>query len=82
MSNGRVTYKDIMDFQEKVFHELTEVRGDIAGIGASLAAGEANFKAINKRLDTNEASIIKVRNLNTFIALLGSTVAGIIGINK
>ncbi len=82
MGNNRVTYKDIMDFQEKVFHELTEVRGDIAGIGASLAAGEANFKAINKRLDTNETSIVRVRNLNTGIALITSTIAGILGWNK
>ena len=82
MSNNRVTYKDIMDFQEKVFDEITKVRGDVSGISTALARGEVRFTAIDKRIDENSSEIKKVRNLNTFIALLGSTIAGIIGVNK
>ena len=82
MSNNRVTYKDIMVFQEKVFDELTKVRGDVAEISSALAKGEARFTGIDKRIDENVGSIKTVRNLNTFIALLGSTIAGIIGVNK
>ena len=33
-------------------------------------------------IETNADSIVKVRNLNAFIALLGSSIAGIIGVNK
>jgi len=54
----------------------------IDGIHSALAAGNTKFDAMDKRIDKNEASITKVRNLNTGIALLASTIAGILGINK
>ena len=82
MSNNRVTYKDIMEFQEKVFDEITKVRGDVAGISTSLAKGEVRFTAMDKRIDENSGEIKRVRNINTFIALLGSTIASIIGVNR
>jgi hypothetical protein len=33
-------------------------------------------------IETNTDNIVKVRNLNTGIALLASTIAGILGVNK
>ena len=49
MSNGRVTYKDIMAFQEKVFDELKEVRGDIATIREEVATDRTSVKALLRR---------------------------------
>ena len=33
-------------------------------------------------IETNADNIVKVRNINAFIALLGSTIAGIFGVNR
>jgi len=49
MSNGRVTYKDIMTFQEKVFDELTAVRGDIAEVRETQATDRARTKSLLRR---------------------------------
>lgn len=49
MSNGRVTYKDIMEFQEKVFDELTAVRGDIAEVRETQATDRARTKSLLRR---------------------------------
>jgi len=84
--NGRVTTREFYDALIAMDRRL----GDkIDGIHSELAKGDARFAAmdkscvvINKRIDKNEDGITKVRNINTFIALLGSTVAGIIGWNK
>lgn len=49
MSNNRVTYKDIMEFQEKVFDELTNVRGDIADVREAQATDRARTKSLLRR---------------------------------
>ena len=78
-NGGRVTTREFYD----ALIDMDRRLGDkIDGITSSLAAGEERFKAIDKRIDKTEKSIEKVRNLNAFIALLGSTIAGIIGVNK
>jgi len=85
-NGGRVTTREFYDALIAMDRRL----GDkIDGIHSELAKGDARFAAmdkscmvINKRIDTNIADIKKVRNLNAFIALLGSTIAGIIGVNK
>ena len=96
MSNGKTytevlleVYQKIDIVEQRVTGKLDAVIRDNSDFKASLAAGEAKFKAneaacaaLTKRVDTNAADIKSVRNLNTFIALLGSTIAGIIGVNK
>ena len=91
MSNGgRVTTREFYDALMGMDRRLGDKIDDIT---SSLAASEAKFKATEDRIDAcyetltkdigdNTRSIEKVRNLNTFIALLGSTIAGIIGVQK
>jgi len=49
MSNGRVTYKDIMEFQEKVFDELTDIRGDIATVREEVAVDRTATRSLLRR---------------------------------
>ena len=49
MANSRVTYKDIMDFQEKVFDELTDIRGDIAKVREEAATDRTSVKSLLRR---------------------------------
>ena len=49
MSNSRVTYKDIMDFQEKVFDELTDIRGEVAKIREEKAEDRTAVKSLLRR---------------------------------
>ena len=49
MSNNRVTYKDIMDFQEKVFGELTDIRGDISKVREEVAVDRTATKSLLRR---------------------------------
>lgn len=70
------------DDHTRVLDALASIAEQNSDFKASLASGEAKFKAIDKRLDTNETGITRVRNINAFIALLGSTIAGIIGTQK
>ena len=49
VSNSRVTYKDIMDFQQKVFDELTDVRGDIAKVREEVAVDRTATKSLLRR---------------------------------
>ena len=79
MSNGRVTTREFYDALIKMDRRL----GDkIDGIHSELAAGNTKFDSMEKRIDENSSEIKKVRNLNTGIALLASTIAGIIGVNR
>ena len=48
-NGGRVTYRDIMDFQEKVFNELTEVRSDISLLRESAATDRTSVKSLLRR---------------------------------
>ena len=86
-------YDKIDTVEQRVTGKLDAVIRDNSDFKAALAKGDARFKAtddkiavcyetLTKDIDENTKAIGKVRNLNTFIALLGSTIAGIIGINR
>ena len=86
-------YEKIDNVEQRVTGKLDAVIRDNSEFKAGLAKGEARFDAIDdkidtgcdrlgKRIDENASAIGKVRNLNTGIALLASTIAGIIGVNK
>ena len=82
-------YDKIDVVEQRITGKLDATIRDNADFKAALAKGDAKFEAmdkscivINKRVDTNTEDIKKVRNLNAGIALLASTIAGIIGINK
>ena len=78
-NGGRVTTREFYDALISMDRRL----GDkIDGIHSELAAGNTKFDSMDKRLDENSSEIKKVRNLNVFIALLASTIAGILGVNK
>ena len=47
--NGRVTYKDIMDFQEKVFDELTDIRAEISATREAVALDRGRVKGLLRR---------------------------------
>ena len=49
MTSGRVTYKDIMEFQERVFGELTDIRGDIAKVREEAAIDRTAVKSLLRR---------------------------------
>ena len=49
MTSGRVTYKDIMEFQEKVFDELTDIRADIADVREDAAIDRTAVKSLLRR---------------------------------
>ena len=93
MSNGRVTtrefYEALLDQNKQRADMETRLGDKIDLIHSDIAKGEVRFEAmekrcvvIAKRVDTNTDDIKKVRNLNAGIALLASTIAGIIGINR
>jgi len=48
-NGGRVTYKDIMGFQEKIFNELTEVRSEISLLRESAATDRTATKSLLRR---------------------------------
>ena len=78
-----------IEFIERVNESDTTVMEKLGLIHTDLGRGDEKFNAQEKRIATNEAdikanegNITKVRNLNTGIALLTSTIAGILGVNK
>jgi hypothetical protein len=78
---------DKMDVvEQRIVKRLDIVVSDNADFKAGLAKGEARFDAmdkscviINKRIDTNATDIKKVGSLNAIVAVIGSTIAGILG---
>ena len=48
-NGGRVTYKDIMGFQEKIFNELTEVRLEISLLREVAATDRMSVKSLLRR---------------------------------
>ena len=48
-NGGRVTYKDIMGFQEKIFNELTEVRSEISLMREVAATDRMSVKSLLRR---------------------------------
>ncbi len=49
MANNRVTYKDIIAFQEKVFDELTNIRGEVSKIREEKAEDRTAVKSLLRR---------------------------------
>ena len=85
-NSGRVTTREFYDAlldQNKERADMERRLGDkLDGITSSIAANDEKFKAQDKRIDENSGEIKKTRNLNAGIALLASTIAGILGVNK
>ena len=48
-NGGRVTYKDIMGLQEKIFNELTEVRSEISLLREVAATDRMSVKSLLRR---------------------------------
>ena len=93
MSNGRVTTREFYDAlldQNKSRADMeTKILSRLDDITSFQSAADERFKALDKRIvvnatdiDKNETNITKVRNLNAGIALLASTIAGILGWNR
>jgi len=85
-NGGRVSTREFYDALINMDRRLGDKIDDIH---SEIAKGEVRFEAmdkrcttLNERVNTNASGITKVRNLNTGIALLASTIAGIIGINR
>lgn len=78
---------DKMDtVEQRIVGKVDAIIRDNADFKAGLAKGEAKFAAmdkscviINKRIDTNTTDIKKVGSLNAVVAVIGSTIAGILG---
>jgi len=96
-NGGRVTTREFYEalLKQNEYMGIMERRivTKLDIITSDNAASEERFRATENKIDTchatltkdidkNAKEIGKVRNLNTLIALLGSTIAGIIGINK
>ena len=92
-SSGRVSTREFYEallnqneamsqMDRRLVKRLDIILSDNAEFKAEQAKSEARLDATDKRIDENVDSIKNVRNLNAFIALLGSTIAGIIGVNK
>ena len=95
-NNGKTYTEVLLDVYDKIDTVEQRITGkldatirDSSEFMSRLAAGDEKFNAQEKRIATNEAdikanegNITKVRNLNTGIALLASTIAGILGVNK
>jgi len=60
----------------------TKILSRLDDITSFQSAADERFKAQDKRIDENASAIKVVRKQNAFIALLGSTIAGIIGVNR
>jgi len=85
-NGGRITtrefYDALIDMDRRLGDKIDNINSGLAKGDARFAAMDKSCIAINKRIDDNSDEIKKVRNINTFIALLSSTMAGIIGVNK
>jgi hypothetical protein len=79
MPNNRVSTREFYDALINMDRRLGDKIDDIH---SEIAANNEKFVAYDKRIDGNSTEIKKVRNLNTGIALLASTIAGIIGVNR
>ena len=84
--NGRITtrefYDALMDMDRRLGDKIDDIHSEIAKGEVRYEAMGKRCVALTKRVDTNTDDIKKVRNLNAGLALLASTIAGIIGINK
>ncbi len=90
MPNGK-TYTEVLlelygkmdTVEQRLIRRLDIIQDNTAATMAiALDASDKVHAGMDKRIDANTDSIKNVRNLNAGIALLASTIAGIIGINK
>ena len=85
-------YEKLDNVEQRIIKRIDTIAADSADCREKLAKGDAKFKAIddkidgkggiNEQIEKNVKEIGKVRNINTFIALIASTIAGIIGVHK
>ncbi len=90
MPNGK-TYTEVLievydkmdGVEQRLIRRLDRIQDNTAA-SVAIALDEADKKhgAMDKRIDEACVEIKTVRNLNAGIALLASTIAGIIGINR
>ena len=74
--------KERAAMESRLGDKIDLIHSDLAADAAKFASLDKSCVVISKRIDDNSDEIKKVRNINTFIALLGSTIAGIIGVNR
>ena len=81
-NGGKVTtrefYNALLDQNKERANMERRLGIKIDGITLAISG----IDSMDKRIDENSSEIKKVRNLNTGIALLASTIAGILGVNK
>lgn len=90
--NGKTYTEVVLEFTNMLADSEGRQTTHNTEVMKQLARGDEKFAAIydkmdgdggiNERIKENSSNIKSVRNLNAFIALLGSTIAGIIGVNK
>ena len=84
--NGRITtrefYDALTDMDRRLGDKIDLIHSDIATNNEKFESMGKRCTVLAKQVDTNTDDIKKVRNLNAGIALLASTIAGIIGVNK
>ena len=85
-NGGRVStrefYNALLDQNKQRADMETRLGEKIDLIHSDIATNNERFISHDKRISTNASDIKKVRNLNTAVALLASTVAGILGVNR
>ena len=67
---------------DRVIDFLSLTGDKVDNINTGIARNEERYKGHEKRIDKNEADIKKVGSLNAAVALISSTLAGIIGSNR
>jgi len=92
MSNGKTYTEVVLEFTNMLAESEHRQTKHNTEVMTQLARGDEKFAAIydkmdgeggmNERIKDNADSIVKVRNLNTFVAFIGSVIAGIVGTQK
>ncbi len=91
MPNNGKTYTEVLieiygkmdKVEQRLIKRLDNIQDSTAAtVAIALDSADKKHGAMDKRVDTNTDDIKKVRNLNAGIALLASTIAGIIGLQK
>ena len=82
-NSGKVTTREFYNALLDQNKERTLMEGrlgeKIDAIHSDIAANNEKFIAHDKRISSNSADIKKVGSLNAVVAVIGSTIAGILG---
>jgi len=82
-NSGKVTtrefYNALLDQNKERANMETRLGDKIDDIHSEIAANNEKFKSCDKRISANTADIKKVGSLNAVVAVIGSTIAGILG---